>query len=121
MIISQSVVAGSETDKGSKVYYTVSLGPKATEEPTDAPDVVYQGSFTASVNPFVEGEDPAEIKVVLTQDGQTKTVYKGTLGFSDFPKTFTVEGWSGNAGTAVICKNDVQLDGSYSVDFKAAQ
>ncbi|MCR5625263.1 MAG: Stk1 family PASTA domain-containing Ser/Thr kinase [Lachnospiraceae bacterium] len=120
-IIDQSQVAGSEVEKGSSIYYTVSLGPEATPEPTDSPDVYYEGSFTVDTNPFVEGEDPAEIKVVLEQDGQTKTVYKGTLGFSDFPKTFTVEGWSENNGTVTVCKNDVVMGATYSVEFKAIE
>ncbi|MCR5586830.1 MAG: Stk1 family PASTA domain-containing Ser/Thr kinase [Lachnospiraceae bacterium] len=121
LIIDQSLAAGTEVEKGTSIYYTVSSGPKETEAPTESP-VSYTGSFYVSTNPFAEGEDPATIKVIIEQDGKKWTAYQSELSYTDFPKTFTIEDVSSPSnGTATICKGDVVLDGTYNVEFKPAE
>jgi serine/threonine-protein kinase len=120
-VVSQTQRSGQSVERGTTIEYSVSLGPK--EEPTPTPKVEvsyrYEGSVTISTNPFESAdEEPATIKLVLSQDGKSQTVWKGTLSYDDFPKEFPVQGWSENTGTVTICKNDQDLPGSYSVDFK---
>lgn len=122
LVISQTQKSGSSVEKGSVVQYAVSLGTKAVE-PTATPKAEpasysYEGSVLVSDNPFESAdEDPAMIKVVLTQDGKSQSVWSGTLSYEDFPKEFPVKGWSENSGTITVSK-DGQTIGTYSVDFK---
>lgn len=122
-VVSQAVMTGTRVELGTVIDFTVSLGPKnatATPKPTvDSTQYKYQGSVTISANPFdYEDEDPATIKLVLEQDGKTRTVWKGTLSYSDFPKRFDIEGMSDNNGTVTLCKGDQVMGGSYNVEFK---
>ncbi|MDD7403205.1 MAG: Stk1 family PASTA domain-containing Ser/Thr kinase [Butyribacter sp.] len=120
-ITRQSVKAGTKVEVGTEIDYTVSKGPKTKATPQPTPKVTYDyiGTTTISANPFeYPDEDPAMIKLVLTQDGKSRTVYKGTLSYDDFPKKFTIKGWSENNGTITVCKGDDVLDGSYNVEFK---
>lgn len=122
-VITQSVKAGKKVAVGTVIDYTVSLGSKseanATPQPTAAKKYRYVGTVTISANPFdYEDDDSAIIKLVLTQDGKSKTVYSGTLSYSDFPKKFTITGWSENNGTVTMCKGDDVVEGSYNVEFK---
>ena len=104
------------------VEYSVSLGTKAVE-PTSTPkrdstSYSYEGSVTVADNPFSSpDDDPAMIKVVLTQDGKSQPVWSGTLSYDDFPKEFPVKGWSENSGTITVTK-DGQTIGPYTVDFQ---
>lgn len=119
-VVTQSKTAGSSVARGTSISYSVSRGPEtsgATSTPKENVGYKYTGSVTVSENPFTEDEDPATIKLVLSQDGKTTTVWKGTLGYDDFPKTFTITGSSENNGTVTVCKGDEVLGGSYSVEF----
>ena len=124
VVVSQSEKSGQSVAKGTVITYSVSLGPEetqapATAEPTEAPSYSYEGSVTISNNPFSSpDEEPATIKLVLSQDGSSQTVWKGTLSYDDFPKEFPVKGWSENTGSVTLCKNDQEIAGTYSVDFK---
>ncbi|MEE3393210.1 MAG: Stk1 family PASTA domain-containing Ser/Thr kinase [Lachnospiraceae bacterium] len=118
-VVSQGTASGTKVDAGTKITYSVSKGPEAT--PTPKADITYTGNVTISSNPFSEGEDPATIKLVLSQSGSTKTVWNGTLGYDDFPKTFTITGWSGDNGTVTVCKGDTVLDGTYNVEFSESE
>lgn len=120
-VITQAVKAGKQVKKQRKIDFTVSLGPRdaATEAPTATPHYSYEGSVTISLNPFeYEGEE-GTIKLVLNQDGKTKTVFKGKLSYSDFPRKFEVTGWSENNGTVTMCKGaDDEVVGSWNIEFK---
>lgn len=124
MIMGQSVKTGKKVELGTVIDFTVSLGPKTTEtEPTAAPTAEpsyrYVGTKTISVNPFeYEDEDPAVIKLILTQDGKSQTVFNETLSYSDFPKKFTITGWSESTGTLTMSKDGVMVDGSYDIEFE---
>lgn len=125
-IVSQAVKSGTRVEIGTVIDFTVSLGPKsevtpkpATPVPTEEVKYSYIGTVTISANPFdYEDEEPAIIKLVLEQDGKSRTVWKETLEYKDFPKKFTIEGWSDNNGTVTLCKGDQTIGGSYNVEFK---
>ncbi len=128
-VISQKQKSGQNVERGSTVEYSVSMGPKETAVPAPTPepeeeeeepeDYSYEGSLVINTNPFESPEEePAVIKLVLTQDDVSKSVWKGTLTYDDFPKEFPIQGWSTNAGTVTVSKNGENLPGSYSVDFQ---
>lgn len=124
-IISQSYETGTRVEKGTTIDFTVSLGPKSEAKATDAPkatDTVkyeYTANFSLNFNPFdYENEEAAEIKLVLEQDGKNKPVWSGTLSYSDFPRSFEINGWSENNGTITVYKNGQKLGGTYDVGFQ---
>lgn len=124
IVVGQAIEAGTKVPVGTVVDYTVSMGtktskPTPTPKPTPEPTYSYEGSVTVSGNPFdYEDDEPAIIKLVLEQDGKSKTVYKGTLSYDDFPKKFSIKGWSENNGTVTLYKGDVATGNSYNVEFK---
>ena len=124
IVVGQAIEAGTKVPVGTVVDYTVSMGtktskPTPTPKPTPEPTYSYEGSVTVSGNPFdYEDDEPAVIKLVLEQDGKSKTVYKGTLSYDDFPKKFSIKGWSENNGTVTLYKGDVATGNSYNVEFK---
>ena len=119
-IIRQSVKAGKKVELGTTVYYTVSMGPKnkPTATPKATPHYTYEGTVTINANPFEYDGDSDTIKLILTQDGKSRTVFKGKLSYSDFPRSFEVTGWSENNGTITMCKGDDLVDGSWNIEFK---
>lgn len=127
-VMAQSVKAGTKVEAGTVIDYTISLGPRPAEQeeptpsPTKAPaNVRYVGTVTIS-NPFDYEGESGVIKLVLAQDGKSRTVYNGTLGYEDFPRSFTINGWSDNNGTVTVSKDDKIIDGvSFNVEFKKVQ
>lgn len=123
-VVNQSIKTGKKVAVGTVIDFTVSLGPQTsspeqTPAPTPTPRYRYVGTKTISVNPFeYEDEEPAMIKLILTQDGRTQTVYSGTLSYNDFPKKFTINGWSENTGMLTMSKDGVMIDGKFDVEFK---
>lgn len=118
-VVSQTQKSGQQVERGTVVEFSVSLGPKPTPTPKEnTSSYTYEGSIVISTNPFSSpDEEPATIKLVLTQDGQSRPVWKGTLSYDDFPREFPIEGWSENTGTVTVSKNGENIGGSYSVDF----
>lgn len=118
-VVSQTQKSGQQVERGTVVEFSVSLGPKPTPTPKEnTSSYSYEGSIVISTNPFSSpDEEPATIKLVLTQDGQSRPVWKGTLSYNDFPREFPIEGWSENTGTVTVSKNGENIGGSYSVDF----
>jgi len=123
-VVNQSIKAGKKVAVGTVIDFTVSLGPQSssveqTPAPTPTPRYRYVGTKTINVNPFeYEDEEPAIIKLILTQDGRTQTVYSGTLSYNDFPKKFTINGWSENTGMLTMSKDGVMVEGKFDVEFK---
>lgn len=123
-VVNQSIKTGKKVAVGTVIDFTVSLGPQTsspeqTPAPTPTPKYRYVGTKTINVNPFeYEDEEPAMIKLILTQDGRTQTVYSGTLSYNDFPKKFTINGWSENTGMLTMSKDGVMIDGKFDVEFK---
>ena len=121
-IIKQSKKAGTRVEQGTRIDYTVSLGPKeeATEAPTEAPEdkYIYEATITINANPFeYEGEE-GMIKLILTQDGKSKAVFSKKMSYSDFPYKFTIYGWSDNNGTVKMCRDDKEIADSWNVEFR---
>lgn len=122
-IVSQTIKSGKKVTRGTMIGYSVSLGPDQNEatptpKPTTEAQYSYKGTVTISSNPFEYPEDePATIKLVLTQDGVSQTVWKGMLSYDDFPRKFEIDGWSENNGTVTLCKDDQDVPGSYNVEF----
>jgi len=123
-VIYQSIKSGKKVDAGTVIDITVSLGSQPAEtseppKPTATPRYRYVGTVTINMNPFeYEDEEAAVIKLILTQDGKSQTVFNGTLGYKDFPKKFTVNGWSDSTGQISISKNGVVLDTVFDIEFK---
>ena len=123
-VIYQSIKSGKKVDAGTAIDLKVSLGPQPAEttappNPTATPRYRYVGTVTINMNPFeYEDEDAAVIKLILTQDGRSRTVFNGTLSYKDFPKKFTVNGWSDSTGQISISKDGVVLDSVFDIEFK---
>lgn len=121
-VMGQGESVGNQVEAGAKVSFTVSLGKEAaaTPTPTPEPEYRYEGSVTISENPFeYEDDAPAEINIMLTQDGVQKVVLTETLSYNDFPKKITVEGSSDKPGTITLYKDGNLVNGiSYEVTFK---
>lgn len=110
----QSKAYGTKVKKGTTVDITLSLGQEKT--------YIYKMSTTVRIDsPFDYETDPAAtIKIVLNQDGKTKTILNQTMDYNDFPLSFTedeVIGFSGSQGELSIYKNSRWVD-SYNVTFK---
>lgn len=120
-VVSQTVAKGKKVAVGTAIGYSVSKGPKTatpTPAPTDNKSYKYVGSVTISSNPFDYPEDAAaNIELVLNQDGKKKTVFSGTLSYNDFPKKFTINGWSENNGTITLVKAGEVVGGEYNIAF----
>lgn len=120
-IVSQTVKASTRVEVGTEIGFTVSLGPKTenTPKPTPEESYKYEGRLRINSNPFdYEDEEPANIKLVMEQDGKSRAVFSGMLSYSDFPREFSIDGWSDNNGTVKLFKNDQQIGGTYNVEFK---
>ena len=123
-VIYQSIKSGNKVPAGTSIGITVSLGAEPVEtseppRPTATPRYRYVGTVTINLNPFeYEDEEPAVIKLILTQDGKSQTVFNGTLSYKDFPKKFTVNGWSDSTGQLTISKAGVVLDPVFDIEFK---
>lgn len=121
-VMGQGESVGNQVEAGAKVSFTVSLGKEAAATPTPKPEPEYryEGSVTISENPFeYEDDAPAEINIMLTQDGVQKVVLTETLSYNDFPKKITVEGSSDKPGIITLYKDGNLVSGiSYEVTFK---
>ncbi len=113
-VCGQSQSTGTKVKAGSKIDITLSLGKKTTYK--------YYGSVTISSNPFTEDEAPATIKLVLSQDGTTRTILEEQMSYSQFPMTQNdIEGTSVNEGEVKVYK-DGQYVATYNISFsKVAQ
>lgn len=110
----QSKSSGTKVKKDTTVDITLSLGPE--------PTYTYKMSGTLRIDsPFDYETDPAAtIKLVLSQDGQTKTILNKSMQYSDFPLSLTADdviGFSSSQGEVIVYKDSRRVD-SYNVTFK---
>lgn len=110
----QSKSNGTKVEKGTSVDITLSLGAE--------PTYTYKMSGTLRIDsPFDYETDPAAtIKLVLSQDGQTKTILNKSMQYSDFPLSLTADdviGFSSSQGEVIVYKDSRRVD-SYNVTFK---
>ncbi len=114
-VISQSQKAGNEVETGTAIDITVSLGVEVTYK--------YTGSIIISDNPFTDETQSGTVKLVLTQDGQSKVVGDGetVMNYYSFPLQISVEGWSESEGEIVMYVNGARHN-AYNISFtKVAQ
>lgn len=113
-IISQSYTVGTSVEQGTVISVTVSLGPEKVEVKT----YKYVGRITISENPFNAEDETGVIKLVLKQDGKTKTIYEASHGLGDFPLTIVdVEGYSASEGQVYMYLDRESVGGPYSMSF----
>lgn len=110
-IISQSYTVGSKVEKGTTISVTVSLGVETTYK--------YIGSISISDNPFNSEDETGIIKLILKQDGKSKTIYEESHSLGDFPlPAIEVEGYSTSSGQIYMYLDGQLVGGPYTVSFK---
>lgn len=125
-VISQDYTAGAKVEKGTAVSITVSSGkrePEPTPTPTPTPEPVsyYYGSANISYVPFDSEEESGVVRIVLVQDGVTKTVFEKECTIYDFPMPISVESESGSDGTLQMYVDGSAVGESISVSFTKGQ
>lgn len=110
-VISQSYTAGSKVEKGTTISVTISQGPE--------PSYRYVGSITISDNPFNSEDETGTIKLILKQDGKSKTIYEESHSLGDFPlPSIQIEGYSTSNGQVYMYLDGERVGGPYTVSFK---
>ncbi len=111
LVCIQSKSAGKSVKKGTSVDITLSLGEEVTYSYISVPITID--------NPFdYETDEPATIKLVLSQDGKTTQIWSKQLSCSNFPLTLEgVEGRSASQGEVIVYKNGKRVE-SYNITFK---
>ena len=113
-VISQSYTVGTSVEKGTVISVTLSLGKEKTYR--------YIGSITISENPFVAEDETGNIKLILKQDGKSKTIYEASHGLADFPLTISdVEGYSTSVGKVYMYQDGEFVGGPYNITFKQVE
>lgn len=107
----QSKAEGTEVKKGSTVDITLSLGPETTYS--------YYSDVITIDSPFdYPTDEPATIKIVLSQDGKTRTIESQTRTFDDFPLSLgEIKGYSASQGEILVYKNGKRV-AFYNVTFR---
>lgn len=112
-VISQSQKKDTELESGTAVDITLSLGPEVTYK--------YMGHIAITDNPFTDETQSGTIKLVLSQDNQTKTVGKeSVMYYTSFPLSVDVEGWSDSEGEIIMYVNGVRRN-AYSISFEKVE
>ena len=90
---------------------TISLGKE--------PSYRYEGSIGISDNPFTTEDETGVIKLILKQDGKSKTIYEESHSLGDFPlPTIEVEGYSSSAGEVYMYLDGELVGGPYTITFQ---
>ncbi|HAB59260.1 MAG TPA: Stk1 family PASTA domain-containing Ser/Thr kinase [Lachnospiraceae bacterium] len=115
VVMDQSYSPDTEVEEGTKIDFTVSLGPKV-EDVT----YIYTASATMDSSPFADDMEDGVISMDIYYDNSDEVVmdaYSQTLSSSDFPKTVTLQGTQEGTAT-VIFYLDGEEFGSTNVRFK---
>lgn len=114
-VISQSYASGLTLPEGTAVDFVISMGEEPQEE------AEYTGTLKIYKSDIPEDFESGTVRLVLTQNGSTQTVFEGTLTKTDFPYTFQMTGESGvSTGTVKMYIDDVAVDGTFTVNFSEA-
>lgn len=109
-VISQGYSVGSKAEKGTKVSIVISLGAETKYK--------YEARISISDNPFNSEDETGNIKLILKQDGKSKTVYEGSHSLGDFPLNVgVIEGYSASTGEIYMYLDGKCVGGPYSVKF----
>lgn len=115
VVMEQSYSADTEVEEGTKIDFTVSLGPKAVEV-----TYIYTAKVTMDSSPFADEMEDGVISIDIYYDDSDEVVmdaYKHTLSSADFPKTVTLQGTQEGTAT-VIFYLDGEEFGEATVTFK---
>lgn len=115
VVMEQSYTADTEVEEGTKIDFTVSLGPKV-EEVT----YIYTAKVTMDSSPFADDMEDGVISIDIYYDNSDEVVmdaYQQTLSSADFPKTVTIQGTQEGTAT-VIFYLDGEEFGETTVTFK---
>lgn len=77
----QSYSVNEQVEKGTTINFTVSLGPKVVQPANK----FVSGDISIEENPFTVENEIGYIKIVLEQDGKTKTIYDAATTYEEFP------------------------------------
>lgn len=131
----QSYTSGQKVPEGTKIDFTVSLGPEPTATPTPSPSPTpdngsdnqgdsgdtstrYIGRVSITDSPL-EDDETADIVIDVKQDGYTRTIFTGVLSGNQFPHEITdVEGYSTNPGEVYMYVNGVEYENSWRITFE---
>ena len=115
-IISQSYSSGSKVEKGTKITVVISLGPEEVKT------YKYYASCVISDNPFTSEDQTGIVKLILKQDGKSKTIYEESHGMGDFPLSIPeFEGYSDSDGEIYMYLDREFVGGPYTISFTARE
>lgn len=109
IVISQSPDNGAKVSAGTKINLVISSGSAS---------VSYMGKVTIDENPLGDASSGA-LKLVLKQNGNTKTIYNKEVTESDFPLNLSFEGYAEGSATVEIYVNGTKT-GSVNVTVEKA-
>ena len=115
VVMDQSYSPDTEVEEGTKIDFTVSIGPKEEQV-----SYIYTTSITMTTSPFADEMEDGEISIDIYYDNSDDFVmdaFKQTLSSADFPKTITLQGTKEGSAT-VIYYLDGEEFGRESVSFK---
>ncbi|WP_310605087.1 Stk1 family PASTA domain-containing Ser/Thr kinase [Anaerosporobacter sp.] len=115
-VMEQSYSPNTEVEEGTKIDFTVSLGPKV-----EVIEYIYTAKVTMSSNPFADEMEDGVVSIDIYYDDDSNNpimdAFKQTLSFADFPKTVTLKGTKEGSAT-VIFYLDGEEFGEVDVVFK---
>lgn len=106
-VISQSIDAGAEVEKGTTISIVVSKGPEEVTEPSENPEENVESPSedpgqntvptTAEYQLYLPGgleeRDSYHVVVVLTLEDGTTSYYEDNVAYNDFPKSISFTGY----------------------------
>lgn len=88
LVISQTIPAGREAEQGTSISFVVSKGKKEEEPPQPVVK-----SLTISVPAFLEQKESYHVHIrLISENGETKTIYEGEVQWEEFPIPVSVKG-----------------------------
>ncbi|HEX3077350.1 MAG TPA: Stk1 family PASTA domain-containing Ser/Thr kinase [Lachnospiraceae bacterium] len=121
VVMEQSYSPDTSVDEGTKVDFTVSLGPEVEE--VEEATYKYIGKVTLSPNPFADEMEDGSISVdIYYDDGSEPLInaYQKTLSYSDFPKTIKIEGTKEGSATAFFYLDGEEF-GTAAITFEKVE
>lgn len=95
-VFEQSYSVNTKVEEGTTIDVTISLGPKKKKE------YRYVGEATITYNPFEYEDESGYVEIILTQSGNSTTVYSEECTYDDFPLQITVDGKDESDGTLTM-------------------
>lgn len=114
-VMSQSYAAGKSVPEGTAVDFVISMGSEDQQQTSE-----YTGTVTIPTSALPSDFQSGTIRLDLTQDGSTKTVFEGTLTINDFPYDYQMTGDSAATGTVTMYINGTAVDKTFKVHFSKA-